>query len=440
MIRSNFTIYDEVAVMKKSSIDQIFEGMLFPRQPIYLINNPIYAKNKRWLEESKSIYLTSSKYKYQWWYRTWKECVIGYYTDKHSRYNVYATDFFNNIENGLKTWGDFKRARKTMNDFDFRMEMLNEAIGESEDAFFTLRSFKENQIIEKCFRPPNTIDIYTQKELDNRKKSENEVRMVIVDYAFANTTSKQENDNTIIICLSLLWQKNRFKRQLEYIELWPASDSIGACDRARTLYWDYQADYFVPDLRSGGETLFNHLTERLECPERGSNWNPHGLTISDKKEYQVIPEAKQTDLKNRTVDPDAIPCVIPFVGTSELNSVAWVELKKQLDSNNIKFLVSMQDEQTKLEDSGTYFEMSSKELAEDLAPYGETDLLIKEAINLRTEFKNDRIKLVEPRSGTKDRIVALSYGNYIGSLIENEWNKQMQQQEEIDMDSIQLVW
>ena len=34
--RSNFTIYDEVAVMKKSAVDQIFEGMLFPRQPEYL--------------------------------------------------------------------------------------------------------------------------------------------------------------------------------------------------------------------------------------------------------------------------------------------------------------------------------------------------------------------------------------------------------------------
>ena len=117
--RSNFTIYDEVAIMKKSAIDQIFEGMLFPRQPNYL-SNPKYANNPRWLEQSKSIYLTSSKYKYMWWYKTWKDCVTGYYTDKRTKYNITASDFFDNIDNGLKTWGDYRRAKRTMNELDLK--------------------------------------------------------------------------------------------------------------------------------------------------------------------------------------------------------------------------------------------------------------------------------------------------------------------------------
>ena len=104
-IRSNFTIYDEVAIMKKESIDNIFDGMLFPRQPNYIINNPEYANNPRWLEESKAIYLTSSKFKWQWWYKTWRDCVTGYYNDKKTKYNIFASDFFDNIDNGLKTWG-----------------------------------------------------------------------------------------------------------------------------------------------------------------------------------------------------------------------------------------------------------------------------------------------------------------------------------------------
>ena len=149
--RSNFTIYDEVAVMKKTAIDEIFEGMLYPRQPVYLNKYPEYANNPRWLEESKSVYLTSSKFKYQWWYKEWKNCVKGYYTDKVTRYNVFASDYFDNIDNGLKTWGDFKRAKARMNDMAFRMEMLNEAVGETEDAYFSLKSFKENQVLSKAF-------------------------------------------------------------------------------------------------------------------------------------------------------------------------------------------------------------------------------------------------------------------------------------------------
>lgn len=437
--RSNFTIYDEVAIMKKSAIDQIFEGMLFPRQPVYLNKYPEYQNNKRWLEESKSVYLTSSKYKYQWWYKEWKNCVTGYYTDKVTRYNVFATDYFDNIDNGLKTWGDFKRAKSRMDEFSFRMEMLNEAIGEAEDAFFSIQSFKDNQVLEKAFTPPTSIDIYMSTDLGNKKKKQNEVRIVIVDYAFANTTSKEKNDNTIIMCMSLYWKKNRFERHVDYIEGWPAGDSIGACNRAREIWWDYEADYLVPDTRAGGETLYNHMTEIWEHPERGSNWNPHGFTVCDKMQYHVVPDAKVKDLKERTVDPNAIPCIIPIIGTSEVNSIAWVELKKQLECGNIKFLMSLQDKQEKLEDNGDYFKLSTDDLAKVLAPHTQVDMMIQEAINLKTEFKNDKIKLVEPRSGTKDRAVVLSYGNYIASLIENEWNKQ-EQAEEFDISDMQLVW
>ena len=435
--RSNFTIYDEVAVMKKSSIDEIFEGMLYPRQPVYLNKYPQYANNPRWLEESKSVYLTSSKFKYQWWYKEWKNCVTGYYTDKVIRYNVFASDYFDNIDNGLKTWGDFKRAKSRMNEMTFRMEMLNEAIGESEDAYFSLKSFKENQILETCFLPPTVAQLYIQQDIGNKQKGENEIRLIISDFAFANTTSREKNDNTIILFMSLHWKKNRFERHIDYIEGYPASDSLGAADRVRALIYDYDADYYILDLRNGGEVLYNYITMPKENEERGQYWNIHGLGLSPK--YQILPQNKLEDLRQRTVDKTSIQCVIPITATSETNSIMWASLKKQLECGNIKFLISMQDRQTILEDNGKHFDLSSEELAKELLPYAQIDLLIQEAINLKAEFKNDKIKLVEPRSGTKDRAVVLSYGNYIADLIENEWNKQNQNQE-FDISQIQLVF
>lgn len=437
MSRSNFTVYDEVAVMKKSSIDEIFEGMLFPRQPVYLNKYPQYANNPRWLEESKSVYLTSSKFKYQWWYKEWKNCVTGYYTDKITRYNVFASDYFDNIDNGLKTWGDFKRAKARMNDMTFRMEMLNEAIGESEDAFFTLKSFKENQVLPKCFRPPTVQQLYLQADIGNKPKEENEVRLIVSDFAFANTTSREKNDNTIILFMSLHWKGTRFERHVDYLEGFPASDSLGAADRVRGLIYDYNADYYVLDLRNGGEVLYNYITIPKENEARGANWNVHGLGLSPK--YQILPQGKLDDLRSRVVDKTPIECIIPVTATAETNSVMWAALKKQLECNNIKFPLSMQDRQTALEDSGEYFELSSEALAEELSPYAQIDLLIQEAMNLKAEFRNDKIKLIEPRSGTKDRAVVLSYVNYIADLIENEWNKQSQT-EDIDISQIQLVW
>lgn len=191
--------------------------------------------------------------------------------------------------------------------------------------------------------------------------------------------------------------------------------------------------------RSGGETLFNRMTIPWEIGERPGMINLQGLTISEKNVYHVVPEAKLVDYRMRTVDKNAYPCIIPFIGTGELNSLAWIELKKQLDNNNIKFLISAQDKQTEIEDDGSFFKMTSNEIVNTLLPYGQTDELIHEAVNLKTEYKNDKIKLVEPRTGTKDRIVILSYCNYILSLIENEWLKQ-QQNDSSSWDDFQLVY
>ena len=191
--------------------------------------------------------------------------------------------------------------------------------------------------------------------------------------------------------------------------------------------------------RSGGEALYNICTEIWEHPQRGANWNPQGLTVVSNMKYQVATENKIKDLRERTVDPMAIECIIPYIGSSTQNSTAWAALKRQLDSNNIKFLIPMSTKQEMLEDSGEYYQMSSEQLAEVLNPYGQTDLLAQEAINLTAEIKLDRIKLTEPTTGTKDRIVILSYLSYIADLIENQWQKDMQT-EEIDYSNVELVW
>lgn len=205
-----------------------------------------------------------------------------------------------------------------------------------------------------------------------------------------------------------------------------------------TIY-KYNADYFIPDIRSGGETLFNRMTMPWDLQKALGNRKTCGLTVSSEMDLQVVPDNKIQDLVDRTVDKKALPCIIPMIGTADLNATMWVELKKQLESNNIKFLISCQDKQAQFEDSGQYFDMTSEEYAQAMIPYGQVEMLITEAINLSAEFKEGRVKLKEPRSMTKDRAVCLSYGNYIASKIENKYN-QSYYDEEIDYNNIQLVW
>ena len=436
--RATFLIYEEARLLKKTIIDSVFERMAHPRQAKYL-EKVEYSSNPRWLEECKHVYITSARYKFEWFYNLFKKTFTRIFLDNKTVCNIFAGDIFMAIDNGLKTWNDYRNGLHGSEN-DFRMEDLNEMIGESEDAFFTIKSFKENQLIEQCFRPLSDIDRYLV-DLDRfYPKEQDEIRLVGVDYAFANTTKKgQENDNTIIMCLSGKWKGNRFERHLEYIEGHEASDSIGAADRVRELFWLYHADYLIPDLKNGGEVLFNRMGMPLEIGDMKGIPNLNGLTVSDRLVYHVVPEAKLADLRQRTIDKNAFPCIIPFAATPELNSFAWIELKKQLESNNIKFLISLQDRQTEMEDDGSYFKMTSEEVAIDLLPFGQTDLLIQEAVNLKTEYRNDKIRLVEPRTGTKDRIVILSYINYIMTLIENEWLKQ-QQEDTFGWDDFNLVY
>ena len=59
----------------------------------------------RWQEQAKSIYI-SARFKSEWFWKTFKDCVTGYYMDKNLRYNIFATDIFTAI-NRSKLGGVF---------------------------------------------------------------------------------------------------------------------------------------------------------------------------------------------------------------------------------------------------------------------------------------------------------------------------------------------
>lgn len=63
--RATLLIYEECRLLKKGIIDSVFEKMAHPRQAKFL-ENPVYANDKRWLEECQSIYITSARYKFEW--------------------------------------------------------------------------------------------------------------------------------------------------------------------------------------------------------------------------------------------------------------------------------------------------------------------------------------------------------------------------------------
>lgn len=437
--RATVLIYEERRLIKPNIIHSVFRPMGHPRQAEFL-KKPQYANDPRWLEETRTLSLSSACYTFEPLYKHWKNSVVDMFTHPDTRTNVFAGDIFMSIENGLKTIGDYNKAKKASTEESFRLEDLNEFLGESLDSFFSYESFKTNQVVEHCFRPPTVQDLIVGNACYSPPRAENEIRLVVADFAWTETKSKtNESDNSIAFCMRGVWRKDHFEKYVDYIERLPTADDADGCaDRLKELFFLYNADYLVPDARSGGESIVNSLSKPYDG-EYSSFIDVRGLTVADTMQYQVAPRDKLDYYRSKAVDKNGVPCIIPFFGTAALNTSYWRAMKQALERGRVKFLLSMSDKQEQLEDNGEYFKFSSQELAEQLAPYGQTDLLVSESVNLRTEIKNDQIKLEAPRGGHRDRSVTCAMGLLVFDLIENEWQRQ-DQEEEFDFDDIQLVY
>lgn len=100
-------------------------------------------------------------------------------SSKH-KYNFFAGNIFLAILFGLKTWQDYYHAKEFDGEIDHKTEDLNEMIGEADGAFFSLESFKKNQTIITAFKPPTLLDLYSDVDLGNRVKKENEKRLILL--------------------------------------------------------------------------------------------------------------------------------------------------------------------------------------------------------------------------------------------------------------------
>lgn len=188
-------------------------------------------------------------------------------------------------------------------------------------------------------------------------------------------------------------------------------------------------------LRNGGEVMHNDLTKSRQHPQRNHlDWNEHGFTVAIENEYQTVTTQKLDDLKSRTIDPQAIPCLIPMQGTAELNSNMWLDLQKKLRDEEIDLLIEDIEFEQNMEEVKEYCLGTDEYRMRVKLPYIMTMALINEAINLSQEWKDGKVKLTEPRSGTKDIIVAFAYGNYVSSLIINKLEQQENNNDNFDED------
>lgn len=426
--RATLLIAEECRLIKKTIWDSVFVKMAHPRQSEFLTLAE-YNGREDLLEECQEVYITSAYFKSEWFWRTFLNIVDGFYNDSKITYNFFAGDIFTAIKHGLKTMTDLRKAKKDSGELEFRMEDLNEMIGEAENSYFSLEMFRRVQSIKKAFKPPNVAEYNSNTDLRNRIKSDKEKRLVCADLSFTKDVAnkREEADSCVIECISCIFKDGITIRNLEYIETHDGGDDKLVMRRIREIFFDYNADYIVLDLRNGGELYYNHLTTPYKNPFRNV-WDSHGLTLCLENDLQVAPQVKLEELRERTVDKHGIPCIIPVQGSTELNSNMWKSLWKSLNNQSLRLLIDEIELEQEIE-YGKFMLMTSEEKRDLKLPYVQTGLLINEGINLSQSWNNGVLKLTQPRSGHKDRMTTLQYGNYICDKIENKYAKSSQQEQ-----------
>lgn len=439
-LRCNILEYDERILLKDGLINSIFKPMRRPRQSGYL-NRPEYQNENKYLylEQPKTLSISSNRFTqesaHQEYVKTFKDSFE--HPDKGSY--VCSWDIFTAMKHGIKTKDMFLEDRKFLDEISFKTEICNCPISEVDGAFFKLNLFRENQVLTQCFRPP-TRDEYIKGSWSFREKQEGEIRVVFGDLAFTgDVKGKSAPDLTVLGCLSIIKPKDRWFVNVEYIKTLSGGDPNTALRMRELIYW-YDADYLIYDNRNGGDCFQNIMSSEMHHPYIPDDmWNYHGLTVSEKDDLQFCSTSVLQEIKNRTVDPSAIPMIIPMKATDQINDDMWRNFYNMLKNNQVNFLIDDLDFQQEVESTKEWMNMDSEDKAIRRLPYLETRFLIDEAINLKSGVSGLKIKLEEPRNKTKDRCVAVGYGLLLTQRLINRAERNAQQTE-FDINDWQIVF
>ena len=120
--RATALIFEECRLLKKNIVDGVFVPMRSARVPAYR-TKPEYENDKRLVERTKIVYLTSTRYKHEWFWTSWKSCVNNFFAQTKLVYNIFAGDILTSVFHNFKTEEDVEADKAQMSDIEARMEL-----------------------------------------------------------------------------------------------------------------------------------------------------------------------------------------------------------------------------------------------------------------------------------------------------------------------------
>lgn len=440
-------ICEEARLSKLSIIDRIFIPMRHARVPKYR-NNPLYADDKRLVESAKIIYLTSAPHEYEPIWERWKTVVEKTFNQKNRKYNIFIGDSFTSLAHDFMTLEDYEIAKDTSSEIEFRSEYLNEIIKDGTGSFYEYKMFKENATLSNAFLPPTYDEWlfdYKRGTLPYfRKKSEEETRCVYVDFAFVDSV-KLEADLSVIGCMSGYPNDshNAILRNTEYLETFSGGDKYATLLRIRELFFFYEADYLILDIRNGGIDRALDLTVPYNNEELGLVMRGFAPCKDESLTNSFYNVDKLEKFRERVVDKDPMNVMILVAGVDERNDKYHRAMKDALLASKIRFLKDSSTIKREWEDKDILSTLTMEDLPRRILPYIQTDNLVQEAVKLEKRLiKGGYTQLYTTGKNLKDKIVATEYANYLFYLLEMKMEKEKQQSNETDWDGMdfKLVW
>lgn len=309
---------------------------------------------------------------------------------------------------------------------------MNIFLGSNENSIFKFEDFEQNQILEHPFYV-RTIEQIIDNEPNSYKFTDDWVRIIVCDIALA---SGNENDNSVYIFMAI--NKETGERRVENIIVKNGLNTLLQVRNMKRYFYEYHASYLMMDVKGVGQGVYDLMT--VETEDNEFNMTYPAWTVCLDKDLKISSDTVINDKIQRTISSDAKEVIIPFAGTSDLNSEMHLALRKALKDKIISLLKDDSEMKVKIEDSDPRFILkSAEEKAQAILPFIQTKYMINEAISLEVKFlDNGNIKLQEAkRTDVKDRYMTLAMGNLLADKIYNKYNKQYD--DEVNLDDWQWL-
>lgn len=404
-------------MIKKEILDSVLS-------PFLIIRPCPYLKLKEYehlAEEPCEIYISSSWFKSHWIWDHMRKTMADKY--KNDTSILIGCDYAVCLKHKIRTRQQLIKEKRKLDTTSFALEYQNMMIGSSNNTYYKYELLENAQILGKSFYT-NDNDLFLDKERSrkikpNMPKQDGEIRIVSIDIAMVSN-DKGDNDNTVISCIRAFQQGENYERHCVSIEAFNGGNTTEQAIKIKQTFYDFEADWVVLDIQSSGLNVCDELGKILYDKERDM-------------EYESWKCFNDEEAGNRIKNPHAKPIIFGIKASAKLNDEIHRNMKNLLEKELLKLLKNSTKAKDDLESQKDYVNGNIDKKLELEMPFLETDLLINEMINLTYELVSGTyIKLIENRSGTKDRYISLAYGNYFLTYLErdltednrdNSWNE-----------------